>query len=1055
MSNQKSKNRDNQTVREDAEVIVIDNWKSDYSSKTIASFYEILHVKFNKLFQDRLDRTAAQIVLAEFIQEKNEHEYAESPLPLPQIYSRIKRADPVIDQNLLKNGRIVDGWVDDAIVYWSEKQKIRPTLAVGSLLFSAAVFGGLNTLPRLEALYAAIVNDVQPMRVGKRLILPLEVKSDSYGNLSALDGKQKLTVSASYNFIFDDITLAWYWALQFNFKFTTGEKSRNYKYFLEIFFNDLAHWQEDNNRQENQLSPDVFVSNLKTLLRYAPYVWALDRCKAIPLWCITVAQDQTHSASQKVAEWTAHCLSEAPPATVPDLTRLNVSVPNTAETKKPHSRKLTRDLIASLRAALQKPLEKALQALKRLGNEPWYENELVLIDYFTTQRRTRTWKPSTYERYLDYIGHCWLLYSDELILSDADSEEYLEVYEQCLTMATEKDRAATRGQLNRFHEFLVDSIGAPPIELEAKNSVSICRSAIVPVSIYRWLLKSLLNADGEHRHLRQTLALLLIVGYRCGLRAGEICNIKMNDLFVYENADSIPPAHMSIYAQIRRKLKSGYAFRRIPLSSLMAPEERKLLSDYYRQRSTESSPQSTAPLFCWLAAGTPISSTVPNKVLQNLLQQYPRPLPQYVFHGFRHTAFSNWMMMFFGDADQVRLFTDYHDFVDDVRWALVGDVDNPQEILHAIAQVAGHATPGQTIESYCHWSHEIIGWKLSSVSHFVPESFYSNVCGWSRKQIRARFSGDRLRSESIDSASLRVPLAESLVAEESVPSSKQKSFELALSATPVQTETADFDPESLGLPGMTTNPFTILEVESLLQKIAAGQHEHDLTFDDTQRKLLKVYVGRAQDVYSRVSRTGKLRLVNELPGGNATDQRLSPQSLTSHAEKMQVSRVLENAYDLYKSEEWRIRLRRQIDVFLDRATATKSHIAFSKLECIDQSDTRKGALYQWLIILEKLFSEGEIRITGRSPNLCKDKLTQLGLHESSKIIVDRRSFSSLAGFQISIVMPGEKKKLKQAKQRIESSNDRSNLTHQPQKALSSWTLKYVFPMLYITWPDAK
>lgn len=1053
MTTRRHKTKDEESVYHDAQAIVTENWTTGYTKKTIGDFYNLVQENFNKSFKDRLDRTAAQRVLSEFIESKNENEYSESPLPLPQIYTRIKRAAPTIDQAFLKNGRMVSDWVEDANDYWFNNEITRSTLAIGSLLFSAAAFGGLNTLPRLDALYLAIVEGRQPRRVGSRLIMPLVVNSNNYGNLPELDGKQKLLISSSYNFVFDDMTLAWFWALSFKFSFVEGEKPRGARYYLGIFFKELGGWQNINGRQVNKLETDHFQHNLKKLLAYAPYIWALDRCKSIPFWGIQIAQDTTRSCSQKALEWDAHCLPDPPLATVPDLSQLNTSPPQESKSRETQDRHLTRDLISALQTALKKSNKKSVLPLEELLTEPWHENEQVLIKHFKHQRETTELKPSSLKRYLDYIGHSWLLYSDEIILSDADDEEYLEVYQQCLSSASSVGRSETRAQLSKFHNFLVQTVGAPPIELEAKNSVSICRSAILPVAIYRWILRSILNADGEQTHIRKTLALLMIIGYRCGLRAGEFCNIRMNDLFVVRDEHLSHSRIIAIQVQVRRKLKSGYAFRRLLMSDLMAPDERQIFFDYYRKRINETDFQSSAPLFTLMSGGTPIASDVPNTVLQNMLDQYPHPLPHYVFHSLRHTAFSNWMLLFFGDPDQVRLFTDYEAFADDVRRALVGDVVNPQEPLHAIAQVAGHATPGQTIESYSHWTHEIIGWKLSKVNHVVPLSYYTNVCGWSTKQIRNRLSGERIKSEAIESSSLREPIATSLVKKETCPSWIQTDFKLSDSATSAQASGNDFDPATFGLPGMSSNPFSFLEVESQLQKVASGQHVDDLIFDPNQRKLLRSYVSRAQDVYSRVSRTGTLRLVNEVPGANGIDQRLSPQALTSKPEKAQVNRVLETAYGLFKDDEWRGRLRRQIDVFLDRATATKSHVSFSKLECINTSAKREGALYQWLITMEKLFSDREIRITGRTPSLCAEKLEQLGLHESKKIVVDQRSFNSLAGFQVSIVMPGEKKKLKQAKQRIESSGDKFQSAHAPQKVLSSWVLKYVFPMLYITWPD--
>lgn len=1041
-------NSKNDAVAKAAEDIIESYWRPEYTQESISEFYKIIRTQFNSAFKGRLARTHAQEILARFIENRNEQDFAEAPLPLPELYTRIQRRPPVIDDGLLKTGRIVDAWTEDAIAYWSDAKNISPTKALGSFLFSAAVFGGLNSKSRLDALYTAIREDVEPLRIDDKVILPLTVESQSYGNVPNPNKTKSFSIGASLNFVLDDITLTWFWALRHRYHYKPDVRKRNAAHYLTIFFKALSNWQVRNQRS-NPLSSNAPRSTIKTLMRGAPYVWGLSRCRQVPLWGITVAQDKTHSVSQNLQEWQAHCLPEPEPARVHDLPSLNVAPTSSARPiEGSNDRRFTRDLIQPIRNALKLPRQRCIQALEKLKQEPWHANERALIGYFIYEGVLDKWKTSTYDRYLDLFGHSWLLYSDELDLEGSDADEYLEVYEQCLADATDKDRPAARGRLRAFHQFLVDTYGALPVELEAASGVTQCRSAVMPVALYRWLLNSLLNADGEQVQLRHTLALILMLGYRCGLRAHEVCNIQMRDLFVHEFTDDSGDKQLDIYADIRRRLKTEYAYRRAPLTGLLPPSERQLLSKYYSQRRAESGVKSSVPLFCWLTPNTPIDRSVPNKALQKLLKLYPEPLPRYVFHGLRHTAFSNWMLMYFGEPDQIELFTDYTSFSPDVCRALVGDSHNPQEFLHAIAQVAGHATPGQTLESYGHWSHEMLGWKLSAVSYPIPKSFLNNVCGWSNQQIRLRFSGSKFRENELETLAFRAALAKATVAQESRPAASVEPTRLQTPAGHLELQS---DPAEIGLPGMTTNPFTMYQVEKYLNQMAAGQHVEDLVSDKTQRKLLTRYRARAEDVFSRTSRNGKLRFVNELPGQQRTDVRLSPTEIRTNAERLQANRVLEQCYELFKSDDWRPMLYQQIELYLAKATATKTYIQFPKRECADIGNGETGKLYRWLTVLNEMFSDGEIRITGSSPRVTREKLEKFGLHENTSFKIDRRPDAKLAGFQVSIVMPGERQELAKLKKRRLAGGDRgSNRT--PQSALSSGILKHLFPMLYITWP---
>ncbi len=320
-------------------------------------------------------------------------------------------------------------------------------------------------------------------------------------------------------------------------------------------------------------------------------------------------------------------------------------------------------------------------------------------------------------------------------LNDLDEDDWEELYAELLKASSSiQQRAYRSGVLRRFHHYLVTQHGLPDTYIEGVSSNGQVDAEILTPAEFGRTLSML--ADEPDRRLSEARQVALILGYRGGLRRGEIRRLLLRDLQgLYEPALAFPT--LIVRGNRFGATKTVNADRVLPLWALLTDSELDLVRRWYRRRVLEQpSIKRNQLVFCELHQP---DSLMPAGTLIDPIQDAMRSAsgtPILRFHHLRHSCatFSALRLM---ESCPGELFPVEWACSDDgavimAHWgedwyaALCGeDRYVPAfEKLQYLTVMMGHASPGQTIRTYTH----LLDYAVGLMRWSVPMGTLSNVC---------------------------------------------------------------------------------------------------------------------------------------------------------------------------------------------------------------------------------------------------------------------------------------------------------------------------------------
>lgn len=320
-------------------------------------------------------------------------------------------------------------------------------------------------------------------------------------------------------------------------------------------------------------------------------------------------------------------------------------------------------------------------------------------------------------------------------LNDLDEDDWEELYAELLKASSSiQQRAYRSGVLRRFHHYLVTQHGLPDTYIEGvSSSGQVDAEILTPAEFGRTL--SLL-ADEPDRRLSEARQVALILGYRGGLRRGEIRRLLLRDLQgLYEPALAFPT--LIVRGNRFGATKTVNANRVLPLWALLTDSELEFVRRWYRRRVVEQTSIKGNQLFlCELHQP---NSLMPAGTLIDPIQDAMRSAsgtPIMRFHHLRHSC---------ATYSALRFMESYPGELFPVEWAYSddGEVIMPHwgdnwyavlcgeeqyvpafEKLQYLTFMMGHASPGQTIGTYVH----LLDYAVGLMRWSAPMSALSNVC---------------------------------------------------------------------------------------------------------------------------------------------------------------------------------------------------------------------------------------------------------------------------------------------------------------------------------------
>lgn len=315
---------------------------------------------------------------------------------------------------------------------------------------------------------------------------------------------------------------------------------------------------------------------------------------------------------------------------------------------------------------------------------------------------------SSVARYLNWIRPL-LSYADNLKDPfDTDEDDWQAIYDEIL--ANSPGSAADRaGRLAEFHRFIEVGYGIPSVDIAGYSGTRQIDAKILTFREYA-LARNLIKQCRNRDDLAEFQELLLILGYRCGLRRGEACSRLMIDFPGIDSAE-IRNVEMLVRPNKNAGIKSTAATRRIPLSLLLTKEELDFFENFYGERRTIIPGQlGKKPLFPDVIGG---DSTVAQSrlfdPLTRLLQRVTGD-DRFRFHHLRHSFVSFTLLRLMENQPGEHLPADWRcdeqgvellPRMDQPFWKSAGLTDTGQG-LWLVAMWAGHASPSVTLECYSH-----------------------------------------------------------------------------------------------------------------------------------------------------------------------------------------------------------------------------------------------------------------------------------------------------------------------------------------------------------------
>lgn len=383
-------------------------------------------------------------------------------------------------------------------------------------------------------------------------------------------------------------------------------------------------------------------------------------------------------------------------------------------------------------------------------------------------------KVSSLVRYLSAIGPGLLdagedLTEDELHGRDGCTR-LIDVYDTVVASVKERQsQPYVIDRLSEFHYYLSETLGTPAIQWRGRNIRARRRphANVISETEYQAIRRSIENSKLRTRD-RELLSLLLVCGYRLGLRRNEISGRQLNcfqghpwesDLF-----RSIRP-QLWIHVTAASSVKATASNRRTPMYHLLDADELELFHRWAERRTREIGRDVTGSELLFtrdavssakLGDGDGFSQV--SELIRAITGDATLD-----FYNLRHSFVTLTTARLLG-AQVARRNRDWEDLL---PWRLPESWTSPEKLrgvtlqkrlfltdtvprqaMFQVAALAGHIDPQETVTTYCHCLDLLLQGYLMAVASTLNKQTLSALLGHSASAERVR--RHRRRSATFD-----------------------------------------------------------------------------------------------------------------------------------------------------------------------------------------------------------------------------------------------------------------------------------------------------------------
>ena len=660
---------------------------------------------------------------------------------------------------------------------WQRKLKFSANDYVSYFFYSSIMFGGLNDIDVLRALYQWLFSDRKLYLVNLKkqsgphqkldadnilLVIPLEVLDDKYG--CRIDGNDDaLTRYVSY--VPDDLSLIFLNALE-----GTDLNKRKINQFETIV--------KELNNKFGLTCRDPQKIYLSHLIKYANFHWRQWPGSTIDGAGSLVMQGQLKSTSlptKQLLSYNREIIQSTQPAI--NWQKLFIQSTSLNDTSKPSKSypAFSKNIIQLIQESLKGTRLSAKEKINHLKNDFPQPNAIRLLGWVLFLLEGSQTNLNSVSKYVGCIGREWLMLTMDEELEEWGTNDYEEIYEQIILSkvkdARKKDvlqkdpiddrddielddddlvypvpnlaqvldesndskserknftsldelkntQAYTYGRLRAFHRYQMQDFDAPDVVFAWGENKQVVKASMVSPRVYN-AMHSALQISELNKSQKLLCQTILILAYRTGMRINEIAGIKL------KNVKGIPDISVVLTPNPYLRLKSSSAKRRVLLTALLKKDELKILTLFIAQQERISA----SYLFSQGASRQPL----PTYFFSNLMRiLWDEVLGQnnhdYTFHSFRHTAISQ-LALAINKSALAQMMTDYTvEDCQNIADSLAGYHQN-QGAWFGLASFVGHLTCDTTFEHYIHTAHLLAGWQLSNAKIEIPFTVLQNVTG--------------------------------------------------------------------------------------------------------------------------------------------------------------------------------------------------------------------------------------------------------------------------------------------------------------------------------------
>ena len=672
---------------------------------------------------------------------------------------------------------------------WQNKLKFSANDYVSFFIYSSIMFGGLNDINALRALYQwlfgerklYLVNLNKQIKPRQKLdadtillVIPLEIRDDKYG--CRVDSNDDALIRY-ITYVPDDLSLIFLYALC-----DTDINKREIQQFETII--------KGLNNKFGLTCRDPQKIHLSHLIKYANFHWRQWPSSSIDGAGSLVMQGQLKSTSlptEQLVSYNQEVIQSTQPAMT--LQQLFIQSTSSNDSSKPSKSypAFSKNIIQLIQEALKGTRASAKDTINNVKNEFPQPNAIRLLGWVLSLLEGNQTNLNSVSKYVGCIGREWLMLTMDEELEEWGTNDYEEIYEQIILSKVKDARKKDVLQKDPIDDRDDIELGDDDVNVNVnvKNSGSDDLEELI--SNLEQALDQNVDSKNENQQSTSLDDLKNTQSYTYGrLRAFHRYQMQYFDapdvVFAWgENKQVVKASMVSprVYKAMHEMLQASelntsqkllcqtiliLAYRtgmRINEIAGIKLKNVKSISDisvvltpnpYLRLKSSSAKRRvllaallkkdelRIVTLFIaqqermgalYLFSQGASRQPLPTYFFSNLMRiLWDRVLGQdnhnYTFHSLRHTAISQ-LALAINQSTLAQVMTDYTiEDCQNIANSLAGYHQN-QGAWFGLASFVGHLTCDTTFEHYIHTSHLLAGWQLSNAKIEIPFTVLQNI----------------------------------------------------------------------------------------------------------------------------------------------------------------------------------------------------------------------------------------------------------------------------------------------------------------------------------------